>query len=143
MMFHVRLPAGKQSRTEYCAACILTMRIGSEIPACSQYHAGNAMATAACGFAGIGDIRKSTIEGIVNIDSLDRDHIIYPSFIPEKCVGCQRCYLSCRDGGHQAIEIRDGRPLLNPDKCVGCHLCILVCPREAIASSEIPVLKKN
>ncbi len=47
------------------------------------------------------------------------------------------------DGGHQAIEIRDGRPYLLPDKCVGCHLCTLVCPKEAIVSSEIRVPKNQ
>ncbi len=95
------------------------------------------------GFKSIKDIKKSAIRGIVPTDKLDRSYIIYPKFIRGKCVGCQRCYLSCQDGGHQAIEIRDGRPVLVPDKCVGCHLCVLVCPSGAIVSSGIKVTKKQ
>ena len=94
------------------------------------------------GFSSIDEIRKTTIRGIVPTEQLDRSYVIYPKFIREKCVGCQRCYLSCQDGGHQAIEIVNGRPMLHPDKCVGCHLCVLVCPKNAIVSSGIKVKKK-
>ena len=47
-----------------------------------------------------------------------------------KCVGCGRCYVSCYDGGHQAIKWNDEkrRPELDTDHCVGCHLCQKVCP---------------
>ncbi|MBQ1826569.1 MAG: NAD-dependent dihydropyrimidine dehydrogenase subunit PreA [Erysipelotrichaceae bacterium] len=95
------------------------------------------------GFKSVKDIENSTIEGIIPTEELDRSYIIYPKFIREKCVGCQRCYVSCLDGGHQAIEIKDGKPLLNPQKCVGCHLCVLVCPKNAIVSSEIRVPKQK
>lgn len=94
-------------------------------------------------FSSVGEIKRSTISGIVPVEELDRSFIIYPKFLRERCVGCQRCYVSCMDGGHQAIEIRDGRPYLLPDKCVGCHLCTLVCPKEAIVSSEIRVPKNQ
>lgn len=94
------------------------------------------------GFSSVDDIRKSTIEGIVPTERLDRSYVIYSRFLREKCVGCQRCYLSCQDGGHQAIEIIDGRPVLRPEKCVGCHLCVLVCPEKAIVSSGIKVKKQ-
>ncbi|MBQ4227122.1 MAG: 4Fe-4S binding protein, partial [Clostridia bacterium] len=43
------------------------------------------------------------------------------------------CMVSCRDGGHQAIEMdAQRRPRLNGKKCVGCHLCTLVCPQQAV-----------
>ena len=37
------------------------------------------------------------------------------------------------DGGHEALTMRDGAPVLNPGLCVGCHLCVLVCPVHAIS----------
>ena len=95
------------------------------------------------GFKSVKEIENSTIEGIVPTEELDRSYIIYPKFIREKCVGCQRCFVSCMDGGHQAINIVNGRPVLDASKCVGCHLCVLVCPRNAIVSSEIKVPKKQ
>lgn len=95
------------------------------------------------GFKSIKEIKSSTIEGIVPTNSLDRSFIVYPKFQLKKCVGCQRCYLSCMDGGHQAITIKDGHPHMDPKKCVGCHLCVLVCPQQAIVSSGIKVAKKN
>ena len=42
-------------------------------------------------------------------DQLERDTVIYPKFIHERCIGCKRCYISCMDGGHQAIQIKDDK----------------------------------
>ena len=95
------------------------------------------------GYKSVKDIENSTIKGIVPTEQLDRSYVIYPKFLRDRCVGCQRCYISCMDGGHQAIQIIDGKPLMKPDRCVGCHLCILVCPCNAIVSSEIKVPKKH
>ena len=93
--------------------------------------------------ASINDIRGDALPGVVDVEKLDRSYIIYPKFNREKCVGCGRCEVSCMDGGHQAITMVDGHPILNADRCVGCHLCVLVCPRDAITSSEKHVPKKK
>ncbi len=95
------------------------------------------------GYSSIRRLKGATIEGVVPTDRLDRSYMIYPRFDRSKCLGCGRCYISCRDGGHQAISMKDGRPVMDPKKCVGCHLCVLVCPNDAIASSEIRVPKKR
>ena len=66
-------------------------------------------------------------------DVLERDTVLFPQFVRERCVGCGRCRISCEDGGHQAISLdANRRPVLNGKRCVGCHLCILVCPQRAI-----------
>ncbi|NLI56481.1 NAD-dependent dihydropyrimidine dehydrogenase subunit PreA [bacterium] len=55
----------------------------------------------------------------------------------DKCIGCDLCFISCNDGGHMAIEIKENRiPEVNVEKCVGCALCMQVCPVDAISMKE-------
>ncbi|MCR5661412.1 MAG: NAD-dependent dihydropyrimidine dehydrogenase subunit PreA [bacterium] len=79
---------------------------------------------------------------IIPAEELDRDYIVYPEIDEDKCIGCGRCYISCYDGAHQAMEWNADtrKPRCNKDKCVGCHLCALICPVKAISKGEI-VLK--
>ena len=81
---------------------------------------------------------------IIPAEELDRDYIVYPQIDNDKCVGCGRCFISCYDGAHQAMEWNEEtrRPNCNHDKCVGCLLCGHVCPVGAISLGEI-VFKKT
>ncbi len=94
------------------------------------------MARRDCG--SIADLRGRALPSVVANECIDRHTISYPRFYRKKCTGCGRCYLSCRDGGHQAITFdpETRTVTLNPRRCVGCHLCILVCPQGAIAPSK-------
>lgn len=66
-------------------------------------------------------------------DVLERDTVVFPLFDKSKCAGCGRCVISCSDGGHQALTMKEDRSIkLDGSKCVGCHLCALVCPEGAI-----------
>ena len=69
---------------------------------------------------------------------LDRETIVYPKIDREKCIGCGRCYISCQDGGHQAIAFDEEtrQPRIVGTKCVGCHLCRLVCPVGAMGQTK-------
>ncbi|WP_010239114.1 NAD-dependent dihydropyrimidine dehydrogenase subunit PreA [Clostridium arbusti] len=91
------------------------------------------------GFNKLEDMVGLALENIVPAEELDRSFILYPSFDEDKCVGCGRCYISCYDGGHQAIKWESDirKPILLEDKCVGCHLCTKVCPVTAISSGKI------
>ena len=84
------------------------------------------------------DLVGRAINQIIPAEDLDRDFMIIPDIDYEKCVGCGRCYVSCYDAGHQAIELEaDRKPIIN-DNCVGCHLCINVCPvLDCMKSGEI------
>ena len=69
--------------------------------------------------------------------ALERDTVVFPKIIRERCIGCGRCIISCADGGHQALRLNaERKPVLYGKKCVGCHLCVLVCPQRAIASGR-------
>ncbi|SMC25208.1 dihydropyrimidine dehydrogenase (NAD+) subunit PreA [Clostridium acidisoli DSM 12555] len=90
------------------------------------------------GFEKLEDLVGIALKNIVTADKLDRDYVVYPKFIKETCVGCGRCYISCYDGGHQAIKwnSESREPSIIKEKCVGCHLCVNVCPVSAIESGE-------
>lgn len=91
------------------------------------------------------DLVGKVLPSIIGADQLDRSFMIYPEFDEDKCVGCGRCYVSCFDGGHQAIAFNgeDRKPELLEDKCVGCHLCLNVCPVMNCITPGKVVMKPN
>ncbi len=92
----------------------------------------------------IRELIGTSVESIVNRSDLERDTILLPQFLPDKCIGCGRCYISCMDGGHQAIVFDEvtRKPKLIGNKCVGCHLCRLVCPGGAIGVAKKRIRKR-
>ena len=91
---------------------------------------------------GIDDISELVglaLPNLVPAEELNRDFKVIPKIDLKKCVGCGRCYVSCYDAAHQAIDWDDKkrRPAIN-DECVGCHLCLNVCPvKDCITQGEI------
>ena len=88
---------------------------------------------------GITELKKLVGAELKNFSmphDLDRDTMVFPKIDREKCIGCGRCYVSCSDGGHQAISFEDRTPRIIGQKCVGCHLCRLVCPTGAIGMAK-------
>lgn len=89
---------------------------------------------------GIVELKKLVGEELKNFvlpSDLDRDTKVFPKVDRDKCIGCGRCYISCQDGGHQAIEFgEDRKPRIIGQKCVGCHLCRLVCPTNAMGMAK-------
>ncbi len=70
------------------------------------------------------------LEHIGSHDELPR-HTVRARVVPEVCVGCGRCHIACRDGGHEAIHWPGtGAPRIDAQKCVGCGLCLLVAPKD-------------
>ncbi len=85
----------------------------------------------------LADLVGEQLKGVVTASDMDRDTIVFPKIDRTVCIGCGRCYTSCRDGGHQAILFgEDRQPRINGAKCVGCHLCRLVCPTGAIGPAK-------
>ncbi len=84
----------------------------------------------------LSDLVGKALQNICSADLLDRQTKVYPVFDKIKCTDCKRCYISCFDAGHQAIDIVEGKVKLIAKKCVGCHLCRLVCPAGAISESK-------
>lgn len=91
------------------------------------------------GFDKLEDMVGIAVNNVIPAEDLDRSFVIYPEFDTDACVGCGRCYISCYDGGHQAIKWNeeDRKPELIKDNCVGCHLCGHVCPIQAISMGKL------
>ena len=95
------------------------------------------------GIASVRDLVGASSHTVVNHQSIERDIILFPIFDLSRCNGCGRCYISCMDGGHQAIKFdpETRRPKLLGDKCVGCHLCRMVCPERVINQANKVIRK--
>lgn len=81
------------------------------------------------GYDKLDDFIGIALPNIIPAEDLNRDFKIIPDIDEKKCIGCGRCYVSCYDGAHQAIDWDEKKrlPSINDD-CVGCHLCLNVCP---------------
>jgi dihydropyrimidine dehydrogenase (NAD+) subunit PreA len=93
------------------------------------------------GFTRVSDIVGLGLGVFAPAGDLDRQSVVRPEIDAERCVSCGRCYVSCNDGGHQAIawDARRRRPSIDVKACVGCHLCLHVCPSRAIyAGARVP-----
>jgi dihydropyrimidine dehydrogenase (NAD+) subunit PreA len=97
------------------------------------------------GFERLEDMVSLAIENIIPAEDLDRSYIVFPECDDEACVGCGRCYISCYDGGHQAIiwYQKERKISFDKEKCVGCHLCARVCPVSCISKGEIKFKDKS
>lgn len=83
------------------------------------------------------EIVGKALPNIVMHDDLPRRKI--RSHIDEKlCIGCDLCYVACRDGGHMVIDQQHNRiPNVNGERCVGCGLCQHVCPVDGCISMQV------
>jgi Fe-S-cluster-containing hydrogenase component 2 len=48
----------------------------------------------------------------------------------ETCVGCESCVGTCPV---EAIEMNDGKAVVEEGKCVECGACVSACPVDAIS----------
>jgi dihydropyrimidine dehydrogenase (NAD+) subunit PreA len=93
------------------------------------------------GFRSAGELVGRSLGTVQDWGDLNLNYKIIAKIDPEKCIGCNLCYIACEDGAHQCIEarprplgdLREGTimrhmPHIIEDECVGCNLCALVCP---------------
>jgi MinD superfamily P-loop ATPase len=51
----------------------------------------------------------------------------------ETCKGCGICIERCQ---MEALQLRDGKVILDVDRCIGCGLCVSTCPTGSLALSR-------
>ncbi|MFD2617870.1 NAD-dependent dihydropyrimidine dehydrogenase subunit PreA [Terrilactibacillus laevilacticus] len=96
------------------------------------------------GLARAMDLIGQTVSKYQNWGDLDLNYKVAARINPEKCINCNKCYISCEDTSHQCIDRlidANGKSYLKvrEDDCVGCNLCSIVCPVDgAIDMIEYP-----
>jgi len=81
------------------------------------------------GFAGVRDAIGLALPRIKDHAELPHGIAVRAGIDLRSCITCGRCYVACRDGGHQAIAWNAERqPAVDEEKCAGCGLCAQVCP---------------
>jgi dihydropyrimidine dehydrogenase (NAD+) subunit PreA len=111
------------------------------------------------GFKSVMDLVGKAVPNVRKWEALDLNYKRVARIDYDKCIGCNLCYIACEDGAHQAIALRDPKPLkigLGPGRvpgravpsvkaveCVGCNLCSLVCPVDGcITMVDVKTKKK-
>ncbi|HVP00673.1 MAG TPA: NAD-dependent dihydropyrimidine dehydrogenase subunit PreA [Bryobacteraceae bacterium] len=112
------------------------------------------------GFRTIDEFRGLSLPNVTEWKHLNLNYRIVARIDPATCIGCDLCYVACRDGAHQCIHVDDPErpaitvtpiskldgptsidrsvriPRVDEDECVGCNLCWLVCPVDGCISME-------
>jgi len=67
------------------------------------------------GFATIESFRGMALPKVTEWKHLDLNYKIVARIHPEKCIGCDLCYVACWDGAHQCIHLdRSGASMMPP-----------------------------
>src|SRR6204780_2860619 len=67
------------------------------------------------GFATIDDFRGRSLPNVTEWKHLNLNYKIIARIHPDKCIGCDLCYIACWDGAHQCISIEGFK---NPEDLV-------------------------
>ncbi|MBN1760681.1 MAG: DUF362 domain-containing protein [Chitinispirillaceae bacterium] len=80
--------------------------------------------------AGFGGAIKNIGMGCATREGKLAQHAsVAPYIIMRNCIGCGACSEVCPQ---DAIEIIEGKAILDPKKCIGCASCIAVCKSDAV-----------
>jgi dihydropyrimidine dehydrogenase (NAD+) subunit PreA len=104
------------------------------------------------GMQSVNELRGRALPAYSEWGDLDLNYKVAAQIDPDKCIGCDLCYVACRDTsvycihtanepltpGHRAptreaalVKVREKNvhvPWVDWDECTGCNLCSLVCP---------------
>ncbi len=108
--------------------CTAIMRYGFELVEDLKTGLANYMEEK--GFPTVASMVGRCLGTFADHELLDRKVRQVSTINAETCIGCNSCYIACRDGGYNAIELGQERPVIDSEKCRGCGVCQSVCPVE-------------
>ena len=101
------------------------------------------------GYKTIDDFAGMATPNYRNWEDLNMNAKVVAKIDRDKCIGCQLCFIACKDGSHHCIYLPEdgtGKAILEPgynrvptvaaDECTGCNLCSLVCPVDDCITME-------
>ena len=87
------------------------------------------------GYTSVHDVIGRALPNLVTPAELSHATQAVSQIDKERCIGCGQCYLSCRDGGAQAISLApDRKATVDEDACFGCLMCKHICPVDGCIS---------
>lgn len=110
--------------------CTAVLRYGIEI--ISGLSTGLQVWMDEKGFQNSMDVVGMSLPYMVEHAQLPRGIQVVAKIQTENCNNCYACQIACRSGGHEAIGVEEGHPVVDPDQCHGCGLCLAVCPIDAV-----------
>ncbi len=57
---------------------------------------------------------------------------IKPYVYTSDCVGCGDCVVACPVRARGAIQVINGKAIINPEACIGCNICVQTCSYGAV-----------
>jgi dihydropyrimidine dehydrogenase (NAD+) subunit PreA len=114
------------------------------------------------GFASVNDLRGAAVPAFTEWGDLDMNYKVVARIDQASCIGCDLCYVACRDGAVACIHVPDRTapggapgptapgpqplvagpqgmprrpaPRIDEPACIGCNLCSHVCPVDGCIS---------
>ncbi|MDR0684971.1 MAG: NAD-dependent dihydropyrimidine dehydrogenase subunit PreA, partial [Spirochaetaceae bacterium] len=95
-------------------------------------------------YRSVAELIGKGLDAFAPANELDRESVQPVVLDERKCLSCGRCYISCSDAGHGAVDwdVKKRLPSIN-SACAGCHLCVYVCPSGALRAGERRRLARN
>lgn len=92
------------------------------------------------GMTSVAELRGRAVPAFTEWGDLDLNYHVVARIDGAKCIGCDLCYVACRDSAVACIHHTAGTrvPRIDEPECIGCNLCSLVCPVEhCITMAEV------
>jgi dihydropyrimidine dehydrogenase (NAD+) subunit PreA len=95
------------------------------------------------GYASVDDLRGRAVRAFTEWGDLDMNYKVVARIDEAACIGCDLCFVACRDAAVACIHLpersptasapgagaaRRPAPHIDEPACIGCNLCSHVCP---------------